>query len=259
MTVGGVSTDYAYDGTMLVREFQINQQTGLLAPSATYMVGPMGPCCRINEQNQTEGYYPAGVTSTTPLTRGVTRWYVYDGLGMNDPVISVIDIARHSNKHKQTVFKVIKRLGIEMTMQRRSDSRNQMVAYVTEDDSERIAEELAGMRITLSQDSTDEALDFVSAEVGVFYLIQLEPNLDPVRFKVGFASNMTDRLRALRCSAPMAKIVATWRCRRLWEKTAIEAVTFGLERLHTEVFRAVAIEAVRQKCDAFFDVMPPLE
>jgi RHS repeat-associated protein len=41
----------------------------------------MGPCCRINEQNQSEGYYPAGVTSTAPLTRGVTRWYVYDGLG----------------------------------------------------------------------------------------------------------------------------------------------------------------------------------
>jgi len=38
MTVGGVTTDYAYDGTMLVREFQINQQTGLLAPSVTYMV-----------------------------------------------------------------------------------------------------------------------------------------------------------------------------------------------------------------------------
>jgi len=81
MTVGGVTTYYAYDGTVLVREFQTNQQTGLLAPSVTYMVGPMGPCCRINEQNQSEGYYPAGVTSTTPLTRGVTRWYVYDGLG----------------------------------------------------------------------------------------------------------------------------------------------------------------------------------
>jgi hypothetical protein len=81
MTAQGVTTDYAYDGTMLVREFQINQPAGLLAPSATFMIGPMGPCCRINEQNQTEGYYPVGVTSTTPLTRGVTRWYVYDGLG----------------------------------------------------------------------------------------------------------------------------------------------------------------------------------
>jgi len=32
-------------------------------------------------KNQTEGYYPAGVTSAAALTRGVTRWYVYDGLG----------------------------------------------------------------------------------------------------------------------------------------------------------------------------------
>ena len=43
------------------------------------------------------------------------------------------------------------------------------------------------------------AADFVSAEVGVFYLIQLEPQFDPGRFKVGFAANISDRLRALRC------------------------------------------------------------
>ena len=98
MTALGVTTDYAYDGTMLVREFQINQQTGLLAPSATYMVGPMGPCCRINEQNQSEGYYPAGVTLTTPLTRGVTRWYVYDGLGS---VIGELDANNNMTTSRQ--------------------------------------------------------------------------------------------------------------------------------------------------------------
>jgi RHS repeat-associated protein len=81
MTVGGTTTNYAYDGTMLLRELQTNTQTGLLAPTATYMVGPSGPICRINETLQTEGYYPAGVTSTQPSARGITRWYVYDGLG----------------------------------------------------------------------------------------------------------------------------------------------------------------------------------
>jgi RHS repeat-associated protein len=45
------------------------------------MQGPAGPICRINETQQTEGYYPAGVTSNTPLGRGVTHWYVCDGLG----------------------------------------------------------------------------------------------------------------------------------------------------------------------------------
>jgi RHS repeat-associated protein len=81
MTVGGITTNYAYDGTMLVQEFQTNVQTGNLAVTATYMQGPAGPICRINETNQTEGYYPAGVTSTSMYGRGVTRWYVYDGLG----------------------------------------------------------------------------------------------------------------------------------------------------------------------------------
>jgi RHS repeat-associated protein len=80
MTVGGITTYYAYDGTMLVQEFQRNVQTGLLNVTTTYMIGPMGPICRINETEQTEGYYPPG-NSSTLLSRGVTRWYVYDGLG----------------------------------------------------------------------------------------------------------------------------------------------------------------------------------
>jgi RHS repeat-associated protein len=81
MTVNGITTYYAYDGTMLVQEFQTNAQTGRLAPTATYMLGPSGPICRINETEQTEGYYLPGVTAKAPLGRGVTHWYVYDGLG----------------------------------------------------------------------------------------------------------------------------------------------------------------------------------
>jgi RHS repeat-associated protein len=81
MTVNGITTYYAYDGTMLVQEFQTNAQTGQAAVTATYMLGPSGPICRINETEQTEGYYLPGVTAKAPLARGVTHWYVYDGLG----------------------------------------------------------------------------------------------------------------------------------------------------------------------------------
>jgi RHS repeat-associated protein len=81
LTVNGQTTYYASDGTMLAQEYKVNAQTDKLAGTATYMPGPMGPICRVDETNQTEGYYPAGVTSTSPLGRGVTHWYVYDGLG----------------------------------------------------------------------------------------------------------------------------------------------------------------------------------
>ena len=175
---------------------------------------------------------------------------------MNDDLISVIDVANHHGKHKQTIFKILKRLGIEQTKRRNSSSKNQLVAYITQDEFRRVGEELLLFteRIELGQD--DESDGFVSAEVGVFYLIQLEPELDPCRFKVGFAANMSDRLRALRCSAPFASVVKTWSCRRLWEKTAIDCVSVGCERLHTQVFRTASIDAVVGKCEQFFSLMP---
>lgn len=75
-------------------------------------------------------------------------------------------------------------------------------------------------------------------------MLLLEPDHDPRRFKVGFTINLAERLRQLRCSAPLTKVIATWPCKRLWERTAIECVVNGCERLHTEVFRATSLESV---------------
>lgn len=177
---------------------------------------------------------------------------------MADDLISVIDVADHHGKHKQTIFKVLRRLGIEASKRRDSSSRNQLVAYITQDDFRRVSEELSLFvaRREPAIDDNEEANDFISAEVGVFYLIQLEPKLDPCRFKVGFAANMSDRLRALRCSAPFASVIRTWPCRRLWEKTAIDCVSAGCERLHTEVFRVSLLDEVVSKCEQFFSLMP---
>lgn len=96
------------------------------------------------------------------------------------------------------------------------------------------------------------------AEIGLFYLVQLEPDHDPGRFKAGFTSNMEERLRAHRCAAPFVKVIKTWPCRSLWEKTTIDCVCDGCERLHTEVFRSDSIDQVVEKCDEFFSLMPRL-
>jgi hypothetical protein len=172
---------------------------------------------------------------------------------MDDDLISVIDVANHHGKQKQTIFKILRRLGIETSKLRNSSSKNQLVAYITHDDFRRVNEELVLLteRLESQQSDGNETDDFVSAEVGVFYLIQLEPEFDPGRFKVGFAANMPDRLRALRCSAPFASVTKTWPCRRLWEKTAIDCVSVGCERLHTEVFRATVLDEIVCKCEQF--------
>ena len=51
-------------------------------------------------------------------------------------------------------------------------------------------------------------------------------------------------------------MLKTWPCRSLWEKTVIDCVCDGCERLHTEVFRVDSIDKIISKCDAFFSLVP---
>ncbi len=110
---------------------------------------------------------------------------------MSDDLISVIDVANHHGRRKQTIFKILARLGIETSKRRNSSNRDQLIAYITESDFKRVSEELSSI-VEPPESKTDdnrEMNDFFSPEIGVFYLIQLAPSLDPCRFKVGFAVN----------------------------------------------------------------------
>jgi hypothetical protein len=181
---------------------------------------------------------------------------------MSNDLISVIDIARQAGKRKTTIFKVMRRLGIVPTKQHSSTNAGQRVAYITDGERRRVLDVLGASlsRHEASDDGVDNPLsDVVLADEGVFYLLILEPDHDPGRFKVGFAVSMSERLRHLRCSAPFAKVLRTWPCKQLWEKTAIDCVTNGCERLHTEVFRADSIDPVLANCETFFEMMPRIE
>ena len=174
-------------------------------------------------------------------------------------LISVKDVGLHLGKRKQTIFKVIKRLGLDTKKRRDSESRNQFVSYITETDFERIKQELL-LHTPSSDNEAQESSGYADTdEMGVFYLIQLEPDHDPCRFKVGFAVNMSDRLRTHRCSAPFSKVIKKWSCKRLWEKTAIDCITSKCERLHTEVYRAQTLVEIIDKANAFFGMMPPVD
>jgi hypothetical protein len=173
---------------------------------------------------------------------------------MDEELISVLDLSRQLGKRKQTVFKILKRLGIETRKQRSSKAPRQLIAYVTLEESRRVADE---MRATAAPDHEPRA-DALLDEQGVFYLLLLEPDNDPGRFKVGFAESLPERIRSLKCSAPFLRIVKSWPCKKLWERTAIDCVTAGCERLHTEVFRAAEIDQVTRRCEGFFGLMPSL-
>ena len=166
---------------------------------------------------------------------------------MSEELISVADLASQFGKRKQTVFKVLRRLRIEPRKLRSSDRRGQLVSYVTAQESRLVAAELRSAGpVSKSGDEVAAPSEALPDEHGVFYLLLLEPEHDP------------ERLRALRCSAPFTKVVRTWPCKMLWERTAIDCVTEGCKQLHTEVFRTQSIEPVLQRREQFFDLMPKL-
>ena len=73
-TANGATTDYAYDGSMMVREGRA--AGGILTPAtvtATYLIGPQGPAYR-RDDTQSE-------VDSQGRTVTKARWYVYDGLG----------------------------------------------------------------------------------------------------------------------------------------------------------------------------------
>lgn len=172
---------------------------------------------------------------------------------MSIETISVIDVAKNLGKQKAHIFKILGRLGIETVKEKNSAAKGQKISYITTDDYERIKEYLAGA-------ASEPGVSTTQADVGgVFYLIQLEPEHDSGRFKLGFATNIEERLRSHKTAAPFSKVLKTWPCKLLWEKTAIECASQGCVRLHTEVFRTEQISEVQARCEQFFRLMPEVK
>jgi len=169
-------------------------------------------------------------------------------------LIAVAELADELGTYRATIFKIVRRLGIQPVKRRDSERGGQQIALVTPAEALAIREAFTTGRRSGGDAPVDgEAL---AADEGRFYLIQLEPEIDPGRFKVGFTTDLDGRLRHHRCSAPFAEYRKHWPCRRTWERAAIDCMTAGLEQLHTEVFRGPSLDEVLARGERFFEVMP---
>lgn len=118
---------------------------------------------------------------------------------------SVIEASKKVHTNKQTIFKWIKKLGVRTEKMHNASHKGQAVSYILNSDLEKLMEYKEQQNYNTVKTNSSVRIDH-----GVFYLIQLEPELDPGRFKLGFATNIAERLRAHKCSAPFAKVIDTW-------------------------------------------------
>ena len=168
----------------------------------------------------------------------------------SETLISIIEIARSHGRRKQTVHKIVRRLGLDVKHLVVKDSRGAKASHISVLDYETHRQHFDA-KPTNGKDASPELQG-----AAVFYVILTEPDLDPGRFKVGFSTDASERLRSHKTSAPFSKLVRTWPCRALWEKTAIDCITAGCEQLGPEVFRTTDIQDVIRRADRFFEMMP---
>jgi hypothetical protein len=169
-----------------------------------------------------------------------------------DELVILHDLAAELGVHRNSPRRVARRINIEpQRIRTGAAARGQQVLAVTKLEAELIRAQLQG-ELRNSSASTEVS----NSGWGHFYVIHLEPEMDPNRFKVGFAVDVDERLRAHRTSAPLAQLKGSWPCRVRWEKTAIDAVTQECEQLGVEVFRARSLQQVVDACEVFFSMMP---
>ena len=174
--------------------------------------------------------------------------------------VAIVDLADDLQVRKQRIFKILPRLGIRPTQRREASRGNQNVATVSQSEATAIRTEIEKASALAASNGSGLGIPavFTSDDNGFFYLIQLEPDHDAGRFKVGFTMDLDGRLQKHRCAAPFAQYVGTWPCKRAWERAAIDCITNGCEQLHTEVFRAPMLDRIAARAQSFFSIMPRL-
>ncbi len=167
-----------------------------------------------------------------------------------DQFVPVKHLARELGMDRSHARRYVLQLGVVPQKRRTADSGSQLTLTIT-------AQEAEYVRNTRREEGFGSDGKAVDTSVGVFYVVQLVPELDPNRVKLGFAEGVVGRLAQHRTAAPTAKILKTWPCKRSWEQTVIDALANASCRLIlNEVYECCDIEKLLALGDQLFQLLP---
>ena len=167
-----------------------------------------------------------------------------------DDFVMLSALAKEFQIDKSNLRKYILKMGITFHKIRSRESKGQPALAVSVDD----ANVIRAKRDAEGFMSTPRP---VVTNAGVFYIMQLIPELDATRIKLGFAESIQDRLAQHQTSAPTAKLVKAWACKRSWEGTVIDClVSSGCRLLTNEVYECDDIEEIIARGNKLFALLP---
>lgn len=166
--------------------------------------------------------------------------------------VSLKQLADELGMDRSNLRKYVIREDFSMTKRRLPDSGNQTVLAFTEEEAERIKERR-------ETNGFGASLGIVDDGIGFFYIIQIVPDLDPNRVKLGYARNVGQRLQQHRTTSPTAQLVQHWPCKEVWEQAVIDCVTQkGCKLVGGEVYDCENVTTLTETGHRFFEVMPEI-
>ena len=169
---------------------------------------------------------------------------------MSNEFVSIKQLAEELGMDRSHARRYVLKLGLEPQKRRTADSGSQLTLTLTDDEAQLVRNKRG------EQGFLDSAKP-VSSDAGVFYVIQLVPELDPHRIKLGFADDAATRLNQHRTSAPTAQLLKTWSCRRAWETTVMDCLTAtSCQLILNEVFECEDLDKLLECGDAIFELLP---
>ncbi len=190
------------------------------------------------------------------------------GTANRSDVMNVYELAELLNVSRPNASRLARRhegkLGIQR-VEARAASTQRIVAYMRSDGerlvehikakiSSRIARRKAKAHRKLEREAIPQP-PAPSSRNELFYLIDLYPGHTDI-YKIGWTSDIEQRLRTYRTTSPNLHRVKSWPCKREQDAEATRyAMTFqGLQKLGPETFRTQDIESVVNYLDQFFNM-----
>lgn len=156
---------------------------------------------------------------------------------------------------RRSITKFGQELGITVERKKLPGSKGALTQCISGEDANTLVAFLENKQ-KCDQISGGQENELSFRRFGYFYIIQVVPELMPNRLKIGFTDNLDQRLREHQTSAPTARFVKTWVCKRSWDQAVMDSITReDCALVMNEVYEG-DVESFISRADAFFAMMP---
>ena len=167
--------------------------------------------------------------------------------------ITLTEVAEAINLDRSNARKYILKRGFSFSRIRTNESRGQLTLALTQEDAEAVKE----LRRSEGFASDRGPKVIVQNGKGWFYVVQIIPDLDANRVKLGFTNGLEGRLQAYRTASPSAMALKSWPCKQSWERAAMDSVTrIDCKQIGPELFKCDDLKELIRRGDRFFSAMP---